>query len=41
MGEFIPLNASDGHEFEAYLAEPDGPPRGGLIVAMEMYGVNG
>ncbi len=41
MGEFIRLNASDGHEFDAYLAEPDGPPRGGLFVAMEMYGVNG
>jgi len=41
MGSFIRLQASDGHEFDAYLAEPDGAPRGGLIVAMEMYGVNG
>ena len=41
MGSFIRLNAPDGHEFDAYLAQPDGPPRGGLIVAMEMYGVNG
>jgi carboxymethylenebutenolidase len=41
IGSFIRLTAPDGHEFDAYLAEPDGSPRGGLIVAMEMYGVNG
>lgn len=41
MGEFIRLTASDGHQFGAYLAQPAGPPRGGLIVGMEMYGVNG
>lgn len=40
MGEFIRLTASDGHEFGAYLVKPDGEPRGGLIVGMEMYGVN-
>jgi carboxymethylenebutenolidase len=41
MGDFIRLRARDGHEFNAYLAEPEGAPRSGLIVAMEMYGVNG
>jgi len=41
MGKMIRLTAPDGHEFDAYLAEPEGAPRGGLIVAMEMYGVNG
>ena len=41
MGEFIRLTASDGHEFGAYLVTPDGEARGGLIVGMEMYGVNG
>jgi len=41
MGEFIRLTAADGHESGAYLAKPDGAPRGGLIVGMEMYGVNG
>ena len=40
MGDFIGLKASDGHELGAYLAEPAGAPRGGLIVGMEMYGVN-
>lgn len=41
MGEWIRLTASDGHEFGAYLAAPEGRARGGLIVGMEMYGVNG
>jgi carboxymethylenebutenolidase len=41
MGEFIRLTASDGHEFGAYLVRPQGAPRGGLVVGMEMYGVNG
>ncbi|MDA0652274.1 MAG: dienelactone hydrolase family protein [Proteobacteria bacterium] len=40
MGEVIGLTASDGHEFGAWLATPEGKPRGGLIVGMEMYGVN-
>lgn len=40
MGDWIRLTARDGHEFAAYLAEPAGTPRGGLVVAMEMYGVN-
>jgi len=35
------LSAPDGHRVPAYLAEPAGTPHGGLVVAMEMYGVNG
>ncbi|MEA2937244.1 MAG: carboxymethylenebutenolidase [Alphaproteobacteria bacterium] len=37
----LPLKSRDGHELEAYLAQPAGPARGGLVVAQEMYGVNG
>ncbi len=40
MSDTIALEAGDGHRFDAYLAEPDGPPRGGIVVGMEMYGVN-
>jgi carboxymethylenebutenolidase len=36
----IQLAASDGHKFSAYRAEPSGKPKGGLIVAMEIFGVN-
>jgi carboxymethylenebutenolidase len=40
MGKTIELTASDGHQLLAYRAEPAGKPRGGLIVAMEIFGVN-
>lgn len=40
MGKNIELTASDGHKFAAYVAEPSGKPKGGLIVVMEIFGVN-
>ena len=40
MGDSFTLTAPDGHKFAAYVAEPAGAPRGGIVVAMEMYGVN-
>lgn len=40
MGEFTTLKASDGHEFAAYVAEPDGAPRGGIVLVQEIFGVN-
>ena len=40
MGEFTTLMARDGHEFNAWLAAPSGPPRGALVVAQEIFGVN-
>ena len=40
MGTTVDLTASDGHQFTAYLAEPTGTPRGGIVIGMEMYGVN-
>ena len=33
------LRASDGHELEAYLAEPVGEAKGGLVVVQEIFGV--
>lgn len=36
----IELTASDGHRLSAYVATPSEPPRGGLVVAQEMFGVN-
>lgn len=41
MGKFVELASPDGHRFKAYVAMPEGTPRGGLVVGMEMYGVNG
>ena len=40
MGETFTVTAPDGHKLSAYVAEPDGAPRGAVVVAMEMYGVN-
>ena len=40
MGKFIELKASDGHKFAAYLAEPAGKARGGVVVIPEIFGVN-
>ena len=40
MAKNIQLAAADGFEFSAYVAEPAGKPKGGVIVAMEIFGVN-
>ncbi|WP_439817887.1 dienelactone hydrolase family protein [Zavarzinia sp. CC-PAN008] len=36
----ITLTASDGHRFNALHVVPAGTPKGGLIVAMEIFGLN-
>jgi carboxymethylenebutenolidase len=41
MGTHTTLTAADGHLLEAYLAEPAGPARGGVVVLQEIFGVNG
>ena len=40
MGEKIRLKAADGHEFDAYLARPQGKPRGAVVIVQEIFGVN-
>ncbi|MGK0172146.1 MAG: carboxymethylenebutenolidase [Gammaproteobacteria bacterium] len=40
MGQNIQLTASDGHTFTAYRAEPNGAPKGGVVVIQEIFGVN-
>ena len=40
MSEVVKLQAGDGHQLEAYVAEPDGKPWGGLVVIQEIFGVN-
>ena len=34
------LTASDGHLLGAYRADPEGVPRGGIVVIQEIFGVN-
>jgi carboxymethylenebutenolidase len=40
MSAWITLEAADGHRFAAWVAAPAGPPRGGLVVVQEIFGVN-
>lgn len=40
MGTTIQLKASDGHQLQAYVAQPAGKPRGAVIVVQEIFGVN-
>ena len=40
MGEQVSLTAADGHELAAYVARPEGPAKGGLVVVQEIFGVN-
>jgi carboxymethylenebutenolidase len=40
MGTTIKLKAKDGHELGAYKAEPQGKPKGALVVLQEIFGVN-
>lgn len=40
MSNDITITARDGHVMDGYFAEPAGQPRGVVVVAQEMYGVN-
>ena len=40
MGKFIELKAADGHKLAAYVAQPAGKARGGVVVIPEIFGVN-
>ena len=40
MGERIEITAADGTSIPAWLARPEGPVRGALVVAQEIFGVN-
>ena len=40
MGHKIELTAGDGVTLSAWRADPAGKPRGGLVVAQEIFGVN-
>jgi carboxymethylenebutenolidase len=40
MGTTIEIKAADGFRLSAYRAEPAGTPRGGIVIAQEIFGVN-
>jgi carboxymethylenebutenolidase len=39
MGKMMRLRAKDGHELDAYVAEPKGKAKGGVVVVQEVFGV--
>lgn len=39
MTEVVSLRARDGHVLSAYEARPDSPPRGGVVLLQEIFGV--
>src|SRR5512140_2772659 len=40
MGNFVDLQAADGFDFPAYVANPTGKPKAGIVVLQEIFGVN-
>jgi carboxymethylenebutenolidase len=40
MSEWLNLTAADGTVFPAYVAKPENPPRGAVVVLQEIFGVN-
>jgi carboxymethylenebutenolidase len=40
MGQTIELTSADGFKFPAYVAQPHGKAKGGLVVLQEIFGVN-
>ena len=41
MNTMTEITARDGHTLDAYLSRPVAKPRGGIVIAQEMYGVTG
>lgn len=40
MGKMVKLKSKDGFELGAYRADPEGKPKGGIVVIQEIFGVN-
>ncbi|HUZ04959.1 MAG TPA: dienelactone hydrolase family protein, partial [Acidobacteriaceae bacterium] len=39
MSQTVSLKAADGHALDAYLAQPTGTPKAGIVVLQEIFGV--
>ena len=40
MNEFIEISATDNHQFSAYISQPLGKPKAGIVIIQEIFGVN-
>ena len=40
MNEIIEITAKDNHQFSAYISQPLGKPKAGIVIIQEIFGVN-
>ena len=40
MNELIEIIAKDSHRFSAYISQPSGKPKAGIVIIQEIFGVN-
>ena len=40
MNQIIEITAKDNHEFSAYISQPPGKPKAGIVIIQEIFGVN-
>ena len=40
MNEIIEITAKDNHQFSAYISQPFGKPKAGIVIIQEIFGVN-
>ena len=40
MNELIEVTAKDKHKFSAYISQPSGKPKAGIVIIQEIFGVN-
>ena len=40
MNEILEITAKDNHQFSAYISQPSGKPKAGIIIIQEIFGVN-
>ena len=40
MNKFLEIVAKDNHRFSAYISQPSGKPKAGIVIIQEIFGVN-
>ena len=40
MNKILEVTAKDKHQFSAYISQPSGKPKAGIVIIQEIFGVN-
>ena len=40
MNEILEMTAKDNHQFSAYISQPSGKPKAGIVIIQEIFGIN-